>query len=135
MKYCPKKSNGENVFDACPVACDACSDNEDSNEDNIFDNDSSDGSQDQNESNEDESEENEDSNEEEEENDCVDDKKFRFRGDDQKSCKWIGKKEKRVMKYCPKKSNGENVFDACPVACDACSDNEDSNEDNIFDND
>lgn len=85
-KYCPKKSKGENVSDACPVACDACSDNE----------------------------------EEEEEDDCVDKKLFRFRGDDQKSCKWIAKKDKRINKYCPLKSEGKKVFKVCPVACDAC---------------
>jgi len=56
----------------------------------------------------------------EEEDDCVDKKLFRFRGDDQKSCKWIAKKDMRIKKYCPVKSEGEKVFKVCPVACDAC---------------
>jgi len=112
-KYCPKKSNGEKTSKSCPVACDACSDIESSDEDNIFDNDSVDESGDQNESNEDGSGS-------DEEDDCKNNNTFRFRGDVKKSCKWIGKIDERAEKYCTKKSDGERVSEACPVACDAC---------------
>merc|ERR1712025_484679 len=85
---------------------------------------------------EDEDEDNEDSDnsgsgsqdEDNDEDDCKNDKSFRFRGDGKKSCKWIGKKEERKEKFCTKKSDGELTSDACPVACDACSDNDNNSE-------
>jgi len=50
---------------------------------------------------------------------CIDDLMFRHKGKDQKSCKWIDKKDKRRENLCKK----EKVFDACQIVCgDCCAD-------------
>jgi len=53
--------------------------------------------------------------------DCQDDSTFRFKGKQNKNCKWVKRKAKKNSRICNRKSNSTKVKVACPVACNACS--------------
>ena len=54
---------------------------------------------------------------------CEDDDSFCYKGKCKKDCDWIGQKQSRINKICPKTSQGSKVSESCPVACGECSGN------------
>ena len=50
---------------------------------------------------------------------CEDDRSFTFMTDraGEKKCKWIGKKDKRIVKYCNRHWNGIAILLACSCSC------------------
>jgi hypothetical protein len=47
---------------------------------------------------------------------CVDDPTFRYKGDERKTCAWVGKKDTRRTTLCARNGVREN----CPETCDNC---------------
>eukprot|EP00536_Pseudo-nitzschia_multiseries_P016179 jgi/Psemu1/312876/fgenesh1_kg.1040_\ len=117
-------------------------DNEDNDNDNN-NNDNNDNEDNDNDNNDNDNEDNDNDNNDNEDNDndnndnevtCEDDEEFLFKGKKGKDCNWI---KKKAEKFCNKTSSGTKVSESCPVACNACSEDEndeDNDEDDGEDN-
>jgi len=53
---------------------------------------------------------------------CEDDPDYRFHIPSKRNlkCKWLGRKDRRMKKWCKEFKNKKMVRDACPKACDFC---------------
>lgn len=47
---------------------------------------------------------------------CIDDASFLVKGKEGRTCNWVGKKQRRINKWCPRSA----VQNACPKTCEAC---------------